>query len=455
MAKIKRSFHCKECGYNSTKWWGVCPDCGAYDSFEERSMQPSPKHASASRSFALQGGGTHAIDEISVKDVQRIKTGIDEFDRVLGGGIVPASLVLVGGEPGIGKSTLLLQLALRVGNREKVLYVSGEESKEQIKLRSERLREKGEHLYLCSESNMELIEQIVLDHGAKFVIIDSIQTMVSDAVSGISGSVSQIKECCSRLLHLAKRNQISIFIVGHVTKEGSIAGPKVLEHIVDTVIYFEGEKFQSLRLTRSIKNRFGSTNELGVFEMTGQGLLEVTNPSMLMLNERVEGMSGSVIVASLEGNRPLLIEMQALVTASNLPVARRTATGIDYNRMNMLLAIMEKKAGFALSNQDVYVNLTGGIKKNEPSIDLAIVLSIASSYKNKEIREGTIVFGEVGLTGEVRMVTQAEKRVKEAEKLGFARILLPKLNRSQIITETKCELIGIGTIQEAIKHAFR
>ncbi|MGL5439401.1 MAG: DNA repair protein RadA [Filifactoraceae bacterium] len=450
MAKIKSRFVCNNCAFESPKWWGVCPECGDYGSMVEEIIENKGHEEKVKR------GKNHISVAVDIKQVKgreedRFSTGITEFDRVLGGGIVKGSLVLVGGEPGIGKSTILLQMAQLVSEREKVLYISGEESKEQIKLRANRMYTDGGNLLLLTETNIDKIEDEIIAQSPRIVIIDSIQTMYSSEITSIPGSVSQIRESTARLMSVGKKEDIAIFVVGHVTKEGSIAGPKVLEHLVDTVIYFEGERFNAYRMLRAIKNRFGSTNELGVFEMTEKGLMEIGNPSAMMLSEKPLNVSGSVIVATMEGTRPMLTEVQALVSPSSFAVPRRTATGVDGNRMNMIIAVLEKRAGLAIQNHDIYVNLTGGMRSLEPSIDLGIALAIASSFKNKPVDDKTVIFGEVGLTGEVRSVSHGDRRINEAIKLGFERIIMPKGNVGK---EINIEVRGVGNIIEAIRKAY-
>ena len=387
------------------------------------------------------------LSSVSTTEDERIKTGIGELDRVLGGGIVPGSLVLVGGDPGIGKSTLLLQVCQRLAeNKKKVLYISGEESLKQIKLRANRMGDFSENLYLLCETNLDLIRTVIEREKPETVIIDSIQTMYNEAVSSAPGSVSQVRESTNILMQLAKGMNISIFIVGHVTKEGTVAGPRVLEHMVDTVLYFEGDRHASYRILRGVKNRFGSTNEIGVFEMQRSGLAEVENPSEFMLNGKPEHASGSVVACAMEGTRPMLMEIQALVCKTNFGMPRRTAAGFDYNRVNLLMAVLEKRIGLPLSGYDAYVNIAGGIKMNEPAADLGIVMAIASSYKNQPIAEDTIVFGEVGLSGEVRAVTMPEQRIAEAKKLGFKTCLLPEVCLKSVGKVEGIELIGIKSV---------
>lgn len=426
MAKGKKSvFFCQNCGHEENKWLGQCPMCKEWNTFVEEPVSFS-KSASAK---LIKDAEVVALKHVETDQEERIKTKIEELDRVLGGGIVPGSLLLVGGDPGIGKSTLLLQVCQRLcEDKHQVLYISGEESLKQIKLRANRMGEFTEDLLLLCETNLEIVKNVIQKRKPEVVIIDSIQTMYSEEVASAPGSVSQVRESTNVFMQLAKGLGISIFIVGHVTKEGTVAGPRVLEHMVDTVLYFEGDRHASYRILRGVKNRFGSTNEIGVFEMRQNGLVEVENPSEFMLNGKPENASGSVVACSMEGTRPILIEIQALVCSSNFGMPRRTAAGTDYNRVNLLMAVLEKRVGIHLSNYDAYVNIAGGIKMNEPAVDLGIVMAIVSSYKNQPIDEKTIVFGEVGLSGEVRAVNMPEQRVAEAKKLGFTTCIMPEVS---------------------------
>lgn len=431
MAKGKKTvFFCQNCGHEESKWLGQCPACKEWNTFVEEKVTVSRGSTSAASEAGKERvSKVVTLSSVSVEEDERIRTGIAELDRVLGGGIVQGSLVLVGGDPGIGKSTLLLQVCQRLSDAGKnVLYISGEESGKQIKLRANRMGTFSEHLYLLCETNLELIRQTIERQKPDMVVIDSIQTMYNEEVSSAPGSVSQVRESTNILMQLAKGMNISIFIVGHVTKEGTVAGPRVLEHMVDTVLYFEGDRHASYRILRGVKNRFGSTNEIGVFEMRKEGLVEVENPSEFMLSGRPEHASGSVVACAMEGTRPILMEIQALVCRSNFGMPRRTAAGLDYNRVNLLMAVLEKRAGLPLSNYDAYVNIAGGIRMNEPAADLGIVMAIASSYKNRPVPEDAIVFGEVGLSGEVRAVTMPEKRVAEARKLGFKTCIIPEVS---------------------------
>ena len=456
MAKGKKTvFFCQNCGHEESKWLGQCPACKEWNTFvEEKVTVPKAGNASA---LGPAGGAAPQpvlLTSVDTDDDERIRTGIGELDRVLGGGIVQGSLVLVGGDPGIGKSTLLLQVCQKLSAMgKKILYISGEESLKQIKLRADRMGTFSENLYLLCETNLELIRSSIERQKPDMAVIDSIQTMYNEEVSSAPGSVSQVRESTNVLLQLAKGLDIAIFIVGHVTKEGTVAGPRVLEHMVDTVLYFEGDRHVSYRILRGVKNRFGSTNEIGVFEMRREGLVEVENPSEYMLSGRPENASGSVVACAMEGTRPILMEIQALVCHSNFGMPRRTAAGLDYNRVNLLMAVLEKRAGLPLSSYDAYVNIAGGIRMNEPASDLGIVMAIASSYKNKPVPEDTIVFGEVGLSGEVRAVTMPEQRVAEAKKLGFKVCILPEVSRKSLKNmggQEELRIIGVRSINQAI-----
>ena len=452
MAKSKTKYVCSECGYEIGKWFGKCPSCGMFNTMHEEADIKSSRYAPGSSS-GVSGisGKPLRLASIQPIDNNRIKTKIGELDRVLSGGVVQGSLTLVGGDPGIGKSTLLIQICQYIGEQgKKVLYVSGEESVQQVKLRASRLNITTENLLLMSETNMDIIENTIKEVSPDLLIIDSIQTMFLDEISSAPGSVTQVRECTSRLMHIGKGKNISMFIVGHVTKDGAIAGPRVLEHIVDTVLYFEGERRASYRILRAVKNRFGSTNEIGVFEMKKEGLAEIKNPSEYMLSGRPLNVSGSSITCSVEGTRPILVEVQSLITYTNFGMPRRMATGVDYNRVTLLIAVLEKRVGFNLGSYDSYVNLAGGIKVAEPSLDASIVCSIASSYKNKVIDPYTLVFGEIGLTGEMRAVTMAEKRVLEAEKLGFKTCVIPKENIKEVQNIKNINVIGVSTVAELL-----
>lgn len=449
MAKLRTKYVCNECGYETGKWLGKCTSCGVFGSLEEEII--SDKHTKSAPSYSS------AKKAVLLKDIKpmqeaRIKTNISELDRVLGGGIVQGSLTLVGGDPGIGKSTLLLQICQLIGDQDKkILYASGEESVYQIKLRAKRLGVSTENLYLVSETNLNTIEAISLDLKPDLIIIDSIQTMFIDEISSAAGSITQTRECTSKIMKLAKKENISIIIVGHVTKEGNLAGPRVLEHMVDTVLYFEGEKIASYRILRAVKNRFGSTNEIGVFEMKQNGLKEILNPSEYMLAGRPVNASGSVISCSIEGTRPILCETQSLVSYTTFNMPRRMVTGVDFNRMTFLAAVLEKKLGYQLGSYDIYVNLTGGLKILEPALDAGIITSIASSYKNKVINQDTIIFGEIGLAGEIRAVSFSEKRVLEAVKLNFKTIILPKDNLKEVSDLKDVKIKGISNVNQLLE----
>lgn len=448
MAKSKTSiFFCKECGNETSKWSGQCPACKAWNTLVEEPVTKMAKTSSAMGMFREPV----KLEEIVLENESRMETGFGELDRVLGGGIVPGSLVLVGGDPGIGKSTLLLQVCrnLAIGQK-KVLYISGEESLGQIKMRAERIgKVEGELKFLC-ETNLGLIDRVIESEKPDVVVIDSIQTMVNEDVTSAAGSVSQVRESTNVLMHIAKGRGIAIFIVGHVTKEGQVAGPRVLEHMVDTVLYFEGERSASYRILRGVKNRFGSTNEIGVFEMLPQGLGEVINPSEYLLSGRPEGASGAAVACLMEGTRPILLEVQALVTETAFGLPRRTAVGTDVNRVNLLMAVIEKRCRIMMNRYDAYINIAGGLRVAEPALDLAIVLALISSVKDRALDDSMVVFGEVGLAGEVRSVTMAEYRVREAEKLGFSRCILPKVCLDKLNYRGKMEIVGVRSIQDAI-----
>ena len=427
---------------------GQCPGCREWNTFAEEII---PSACGTGKKLSSAEGKVTRLSEIVIKDEERIHTEMQELDRVLGGGIVPGSLVLVGGDPGIGKSTLLLQVCRNLSDKErKVLYISGEESLKQIKIRAERIGEFKDHLSLLCETNLDTIEQVIRKENPEVVIIDSIQTMYRETVSSAPGSVSQVRESTGVLLQIAKGLGVAVFIVGHVTKEGVVAGPRVLEHMVDTVLYFEGDRHASYRVLRAVKNRFGSTNEIGVFEMRNEGLVEVANPSEYMLSGKPKGASGSIVACSMEGTRPLLLEIQALVCQTFFNIPRRTAAGTDFNRVNLLMAVLEKRAGLSMSSCDAYINIAGGMKMNEPGLDLAIVLAIASSFRDKPVDEKTVAFGEVGLSGEVRAVSMVQSRVLEAKKLGFKRCIVPQVCLEQLKDIKGIELEGVNTVQEAI-----
>ena len=457
MAKGKNTtvFYCQNCGFESSKWMGQCPGCKEWNTFVEEVVRATSLKNSG-KGVAGQGKNTPtALVDVTIQEEDKICTGISELDRVLGGGIVQGSLTLVGGDPGIGKSTLLLQTCRLLAERgNKVLYISGEESQVQIKMRADRIGQFQKQMLLLCETNLDEIAEVIRRENPRVVVIDSIQTMYNESVSAAPGSVSQVRESTGTLLQLAKGLNVAVFIVGHVTKEGTVAGPRVLEHMVDTVLYFEGDRHASYRILRGVKNRFGSTNEIGVFEMREEGLAEVQNPSEYMLEGRPMNASGSVVACSLEGTRPLLLEIQALVCQTNFGIPRRQTTGTDFNRVNLLMAVLEKRCGIQLAGCDAYVNLTGGMKIVEPAIDLGIVLAIVSSFKNSALSPKLMAFGEVGLSGEVRSVNMAAQRVAEAEKLGFEICVVPKVCMKNIKTDGNMKVIGVSNIQEAIDLLF-
>lgn len=441
-------YYCKECGYESSKWQGQCPACKEWNTFTEESVSKSLSNSSRK----IHDVKTYTIDDITDGDDERASTAMTELDRVLGGGIVTGSLVLLGGDPGIGKSTLLLQMCYNLSRSNKrLLYVSGEESLRQIKLRANRIGKFSDSLSLLCENNLTLIRGVIERIKPDVVIIDSIQTMVSEDISSSPGSVSQIRETTNILMQIAKGLGVTIFVVGHVTKDGTVAGPRVLEHMVDTVLYLEGDRYASYRILRGVKNRFGSTNEIGVFEMKEDGLKEVLNPSEYMLSGRAKDASGSVVTCSMEGSRPMLLEIQALVTKSNFGMPRRTAVGVDYNRVNLMMAVLEKRLNMPLGEYDAYVNIAGGIKINEPSIDLGLVLAIESSLMNNPVDEKLVCFGEVGLSGEVRSVSMADARVAEAYKLGFSRVIMPDASLKEINKRDSIDITGINNLSELPK----
>lgn len=450
MAKAKNTaYFCQNCGYESAKWQGQCPACHEWNTFTE---EPVGKAAGSSQNRRTALTRPVQLSQVETGEKERSSSGMGELDRVLGGGIVAGSLVLVGGDPGIGKSTLLLQVCYHLTEQgRRVLYISGEESARQIKLRASRIGSFKEDLLLLCETNLEQIRGVIEQVKPEIVVIDSIQTMYSEAVTAAPGSVSQVRESTNVFMQIAKGMGITIFLVGHVTKEGVVAGPRVLEHMVDTVLYFEGDRYASYRILRGVKNRFGSTNEIGVFEMRQNGLREVTNPSEYMLDGKPENASGSIVACSMEGTRPILIEIQALVCHSNLPMPRRTTAGTDFNRVNLLLAVLEKRAGIQLSSCDVYVNIAGGIRMTEPAIDLGLVLAVVSSYRDIVIDEKTIAFGEVGLSGEIRSVSMAQQRVQEAIKLGFETVLMPKVSMKSLTRTEGIRLVGLETVRDAVR----
>lgn len=454
MAKVKTKFYCTECGYESPKWYGKCPGCSAWNSMVEETEKVVKTQGLTSGLFQTKEKAQPIINIESGKE-PRVQTGIGELNRVLGGGVVPGSLVLVGGDPGIGKSTLLLQTSYEMAKSGlRVLYISGEESVRQTKLRAERLGALSAELFVLCESNMDSIEEAIESVTPDFLVIDSIQTVYLPEVTSAPGSVSQVRECTARFMRIAKGQGIATVLVGHVTKEGAIAGPRLLEHMVDCVLYFEGERHHSYRLLRAVKNRFGSTNEIGIFEMNEVGLTEVTNPSELFLSERPLGVAGSTVVASMEGTRPMLVELQALISSTHFPSPRRMGTGVDHHRMNLIIAVLEKRMGMFLQNQDAYVNVAGGVRLDEPAVDLAIAVSIASSFRDIPTKPDDVIFGEVGLTGEVRAVSRVEQRVREAEKLGFKRIILPEKSLKGWKSPKGIQIIGVNTVADALAVAL-
>ncbi len=446
--KNKTVFVCNECGYESGKWLGKCPACNSWNTFFEQKVVESKNKAGA---IAKEKTKPQKLNTYEAKETIRTSTGFDELDRVLGGGLVKGSLILLGGEPGIGKSTLILQICNKVKGEGKVLYVSGEESAEQIKLRADRLGINNEDILFLGETDIDIVNEAIVEVNPKLVIIDSIQTMYSDELTAAAGSVSQVREITSQVMRICKSRNITTIIIGHVTKEGNIAGPRVLEHMVDTVLYLEGERYFSYRILRGVKNRFGSTNEIGMFEMREEGMCEITNPSDVLISEREDNPAGSCIVACMEGTRPMLVELQALTTQSVFGFPKRTANGIDFNRLAILIAVIEKKTGLSLGSQDVYVNVVGGLRLNEPSVDLGIIMVVSSIYKNKPISKDCVIIGEVGLTGEVRRVNMIEKRIKEAEKLGFKKCIIPESNKKLLKDKFKLDIIGVKDVQEALR----
>ena len=444
--KNKTVYACTECGAESTKWYGRCPSCGAWNSMEEQIQ--TQNSSSSSHSVAK----VQSIAHIRPNDRQRYLTGLKELDRVLGGGIVRGGLMLIGGDPGIGKSTLLLQICQHLGEEHTILYVSGEESEGQIKLRADRLGVTGESLMVLCENDMDTVLSAIQDEKPDVVIIDSIQTMNLSEVASASGSVTQVRECTSAIMRLTKRLDISTFIVGHVNKDGAIAGPKVMEHIVDCVLYFEGDRHSSYRLLRCVKNRYGSTNEIGVFEMGESGLAEVENPSMMLLSGRPLNVSGACVACTIEGTRPMLAEVQGLVSPTGFGNPRRMATGFDYNRLSLILAVLEKRSGYLFSNLDTYVNVVGGLWLDEPAMDLPVALALISGLKDVTVSSDTVAFGEIGLTGEIRAVSNADLRVAEAARMGFRRVIVPYHNLSSIVARDGVEVIGVKTVRQAFEE---
>ena len=443
-------FVCSECGYESSKWLGKCPACNNWNTFYEEKVIPTSKSSGVSKDKSKIE--VVKLNEVKQTETVRIKTGLEELDRVLGGGFVSGSLTLLGGEPGIGKSTLILQICNTIKIDGKILYISGEESADQIKLRADRLKINKDNLLFLSETDIDNVEYALEKYEPKFVIIDSIQTMYSSEITSAPGSVSQVREITARIMKMCKMANITTIIIGHVTKDGNIAGPRVLEHMVDTVLYIEGERYFSYRVLRGVKNRFGSTNELGMFEMENEGMVEIKNPSSILISEREGNPAGSIIVVSIEGTRPILLELQALTVPSVFGIPRRNAIGIDYNRLTLLMAVIEKRAGYNLGSQDAYLNIVGGIRVNEPALDLGIVLATVSSFKNKSIGNDVVAIGEVGLTGEVRSVNMIERRIKEAEKMGYKTIIIPQSNKKVLKDKFDLDIIGVADINQALKY---
>jgi len=458
MAKTPSTIYvCQNCGHQSRKWLGQCPDCGEWNTITEEKFRPSLQAVAKSSGFAAAYRDTKPIsyNEIESQDDARCPSGIEEFDRVLGGGIVPGSLILIGGSPGIGKSTIVLQMADKLSrNGGKVLYISGEESERQIKMRGERLGLEADNLFLLPETNLEALLAETERHKPDFVIVDSIQTVFSEKLESAPGSVSQVREVASAFMIFAKQTGTPVFLIGHVTKEGSIAGPKALEHIVDTVLYFEGDRHHNHRIIRATKNRFGAANEIGIFEMTNNGLIAVGNPSEVFLQERPEGASGSVVTVCMEGTRPMLVEIQALVSGTKYASGRRMAQGFDYNRTSLLIAVLEKRLGFQLAGDDVFINVAGGLEVDEPAADLGVIAAIASSFRNLQIPPETAVFGEVGLTGEVRGVLNAQSRAREAQTLGFKKLIIPFSNKSGLEKLLGIRVVGVKNLEEALDELF-
>ncbi len=452
MAKIKTKFVCQECGYETPKWLGKCPACNSWNTFVEEIYDKKDKRKISLKDYS--GSNVEKLINVKIENKKRISTSIKELNRVLGGGVIRGSLILVGGDPGIGKSTLLIQVANNLAeNKLKVLYISGEESAKQIKIRADRLNANSENLYVFSETNIELVKSAIEKIVPDILIVDSIQTVYSPDITSAPGSVSQVREITNSLMQIAKKKEMATFIVGHVTKQGAIAGPRVLEHMVDTVLYFEGQRHHTYRVLRAVKNRFGSTNEIGIFEMRNVGLVEVENPSEMLLAGRPVGQSGTVVVPSIEGTRPMLVEIQALVSPTAFGMPRRVATGIEYNRVVLMMAVLEKKIGMQMQTMDAFINITGGIQIKETAIDVGIICAIASSFKNIEIDPKTAVIGEVGLTGELRATSFIEKRIKEAYKLGFKRIIIPKANLRGLDINN-IDIIGAENINEVLKYVL-
>ena len=450
MAKVKSVYICSECGYESPKWYGKCPSCGEWNTMNEE-VRDSSKQSTAAVSRAVSYAPPIQIKEISTTDEIRYKTGSSELDRVMGGGIVKGSLILLGGDPGIGKSTILLQICEHLGKKLTILYVSGEESKRQLKLRADRLGVDSDNLFILTQTDVEMICETIRRDQPDIVMIDSIQTMSLSELNSSPGSVTQVRECTNYLMRTAKSLDIPMIVVGHVNKEGSIAGPKVLEHIVDAVLHFEGDKQMSYRILRAVKNRYGSTNEIGVFEMTDKGLNEVDNPSLMLISGRPTNVSGTCIACAMEGTRPILAEIQALATATGFGNPRRMSTGFDYNRMNLIIAVLEKRAGYYFSNTDAYINVVGGLRLDETAVDLAVAMALVSSLKDVPIADDAIAFGEIGLAGEIRSVTHAQQRVNEAVRLGFKRIIIPAHNAKDVTVNGDAQIIPVKNVRQAFE----
>ncbi|MBS1515867.1 MAG: DNA repair protein RadA [Bacteroidetes bacterium] len=453
MSKLKSKYVCQNCGHSTPRWSGKCPECSLWNTLVEEIVDIKSEKISRKNELKSQSANIKILSEVESSAEDRIRTGILELDRVLGGGIVSGSVILIGGDPGIGKSTLMLQIADKIKDR-KILYVSGEESALQIKMRSDRLNYHLENFYILSETNLDIIQAVIDSEEPELIVIDSIQTVHRNDIESAPGTVSQLRESTALLINIAKTKNIPIFVVGHITKDGMIAGPKILEHMVDVVLQFEGERTHAYRILRGIKNRFGSTNEIGIFEMSETGLNEVKNPSEVFLSQRNYGASGCSISSAIEGTRPILIEVQALVSATSYGIPQRTSMGFDYKRLNILLAVLEKKLGFHLNKADVFLNIAGGVKIDETAIDLAVAMSICSSYKDIPIDSETVILGEIGLSGEVRTISYLEKRVNEAVKLGFKRILVPKSNLKGYEKNKNFEIIGIEKIKDALDKLF-
>ncbi len=452
MARQKTVFVCQNCGYKAPKWLGRCPDCSSWNSFAEEPIESGTQEKGARQNLTDM---PQRIDAITIDKESRNKTGMAEFDRILGGGVVPGSLILIGGDPGIGKSTLILQVVHHLAqNNLKALYISSEESIQQMKMRSQRILVDSSELYLLNGTCLEDVIDRIDELSPQIVVIDSIQTISTESLNSAPGSIGQVREVTTRLMHLAKTSGRAIFLIGHVTKDGAIAGPKVLEHLVDTVLYFEGDGSHGYRILRSVKNRYGPTNEIGVFEMMDNGLAEVVNPSKIFLETRSNGVSGSVVVSSMEGSRPLLVEMQALVCSSSLAIPRRTTIGVDPNRVSLLVAVLSKRGGLNLSNKDIFINVAGGIRVDEPAIDLGIISTTASSFLDTPIPRNTVTFGEVGLSGQIRGVSQTELRLKEAVKLGFSRCLVAKKSLKSLKGKIDMELIGVSSVRDLLEVLF-